>query len=177
MSLKTFKKFSNSAHVVDYDRHLLVLTGGLNVRVTRKIRLSRHAEHSAHRKTSEPSGPGKLPKFARKWQKNTATTRFPEGSVQFNLAGSICVLSICPSFYSCSLFALEIHLDTSESFNEIQNVQFSLPAQSESIALVLDCLSLHFKLKADTQSEKFSETFLSTKLRLNCLLISSFNLF
>ena len=63
--------FPISAHVVEYDRHLLVLTGGLNVGVTRKISLSRHAEHSAHRKTSEPSSPGKLPKFARKWQKNT----------------------------------------------------------------------------------------------------------
>ena len=101
--------FSNSAHVVDYDRHLLVLTAGLNVGVTRKIRLSRSAEHSAHRKTSSLSSPGKLPKFARKWQKNTPTTGFPEGSVQFNLAGAICVLCIFPSF---SMFALEIHLNT-----------------------------------------------------------------
>ena len=96
--------FSNSAHVVDYDRHLLVLTGRLNVGVTRKIRLTRHAEHSAHRKTSDPSSPGKLPKFARKWQKNTPTTGFPEGSIQFNLAGAICVLSIFAQSSRCLLW-------------------------------------------------------------------------
>ena len=81
--------FSNPAHVVDYDRHLLVLTAGLNVGVTREIR---HAEHSAYRKTSEPSSRGKLPKFARKWQKNTPTTGIPQGRIQFNLAGERYVL-------------------------------------------------------------------------------------
>ena len=71
--------FSNPAHVVDYDRHLLVLTGGLNVGVTRKIRRTRQGEQSAQRKTCRPTSPGKLPKFARKWQKNTSTTGIPEG--------------------------------------------------------------------------------------------------
>ena len=56
--------------------------------VTRKIRLGRYAEHSAHRKTFRPSSPGKLPKFARKWQKNTSTTEIPESSIQFNLAAA-----------------------------------------------------------------------------------------
>ena len=91
--------FSNSAHVVDYDRHLLVLTGGLNVGVTRKIRLTRHAEHSAHRKTSEPSSPGKLPKFARKWQKNTPTTGFPERAAS-NLTWQ--VQYVCWAFFLIS---------------------------------------------------------------------------
>ena len=56
-----------------------------------------------------------------------------EGSIQFNLAGAICVLCIFPPF---SIFALEIHLNTfvlGASKWDL-DLQFTLPPQSKSIA-------------------------------------------
>ena len=119
--------------MVDYDQHLLVLTAGLNVGVTRKIRLSRSAEHSAHRKTSSLSSPGKLPKFARKWQKNTSTTGIPEGRIQFKQAGGRKVLYTFLDFISL-LPRPTIYLEIFVFENQWDlNLQIILPPLSKSI--------------------------------------------